>query len=358
MNNNVFDLNDDQFWDDSADIEATLVDRFEETDFLGLLIDGPESVRVDEHETVPLLGLRASSIRDNMALSLQRRAVVVSTHLEGHETLAATAFRQPDEPKRPSRPRDPNTLPKGRTVKAFSLSLTDRLPGFPWKPGTWKTTVLLYDQRSNSVVTRLEELPSQDPAVRDFLAAQRRPGFPAAISPPFDLEAANPYRPRPDSPAVPAEPGIVLATDRVAVLGARRSCVLRGSFRLPLLTRDLARPLPGAPGSETARQAFADGWVDIGDPSALAVVPITLLLTGDKNAEPILIPLQVPVYGPLQAEDNGQMAGGHFAIDLFRVVPDGLPIQSYAVWAQSRGILSAPVLLGIVSEAMIPAAGE
>ncbi len=357
MNQGEFRLKDEKFWEDSDPVEEALVERFSETDFMGLGLDGPRAARLDQRETVPLLGIRACSIRDNIGLGLQRRAVVVASHLEGTETFAATAFRQPDEPRRLADPRDPAKLPKGRTVKTFSLSLIDRLPELPWKPGTWQTTVLLYDQRSNAVVTRLEGAPTRDPAVEEFLNAQRRPAFPPAISPPPDAHA-NPYLPRADSPAPPSGPGIVLAVERVAVHGRERSCVLRGTFRLPILPRDMVKVLPGPAGSEAERQAIADGWVDVGDADAIAVLPVALLLTGDQRAEPLLIQLHVPVYGPFDATDSSDGARGYFALDLFKLLPDDVFIQSYAVWAVSRGVLSEPVLLGLVTESMLPVAGE
>jgi len=362
MNQGAFGLSDEQFWEDSTSFEEALVERFLEADFMGLLLDGPRSVLLNEHETIPLLGVRASTIRDDFALSLQRRAVIVATRLEGHETLAATAFRQPDEQRPPARPRDPATLPEGRTADAFSLSLTTRLPELPWRPGTWQTALLLYDCRSNIVVTRLDGNSSQDPAVQEFLAAQRRPGFPLPIAPSFDptspTSPANPYRPRPDSPALPAGPAISLAIDRVVIAGSGRSCVLRGSFCLPVLPRDVVRPLPGPPGSAAEQLGRADGWGEVGDPLAMAVVPISILLTGDQRAEPILVSMQVPIYGPLELQPDGHVARGHFAIDLFGNVPGTLAIQSYAVWAISRGIISDPVRVGVVSEKMLPAAGD
>lgn len=358
MNQGAFGLSDEQFWEDSTSFEEALVERFLGTDFMGLLLDGPRSVVLNEHETIPLRGLRSSTIRHDFALSLQRRAVIVASHLEGHEALAATAFRQPDEPRPIGRPRDPDTLPEGRTADAFSLSLTDRLPKLPWKPGTWQTTLLLYDQRSDSVTTRLDGTSSQDPAIKEFLDAQRRPGYPAAIFPPLERNAANPYRPRSDSPASPSVPSIVLAVDRVVVAGRNRSCVLRGSFSLPVLPRDLVRPLPGPPGSEAEQRARADGWGEVGDPRAVAVIPTSIVLTGDQIAEPLLVSIQVPIYDPIEVTPVGQVARGHFAIDLLGCVPGGLAIQSYAVWAISRGIISEPVLVGVVSEAMLPAAGD
>jgi hypothetical protein len=353
MNQGAFNLKNEQFWQDSTDFEEALVDRFEEDEALmGLFLDGPTTVGLDEQKTLPLLAVRACSLRDNAVLSLQRRAVLVTTRLESHETLAALAFRPATAPRSRRPPRDPDTLPEGRAVKVFPLSLTERVDGFPLKPGTWQTTLLLHDQRSNLVVTRLERVSSRDPAVREFLAAQRHPGYPAAISPPI-TPSMNPYLRRSDSPPPPEQPGIALAIEPVAVEGPGHSCWLRGSFCLPLRPRDVVRPLPGPPGSPAEKQALAAGWLDVGDAKATAVVPVTILLTGAEDAEPFLVPLNVPAYGAL----DRQVARGHFAVDLLAGAPHPLPIQSYAVWALSRTIISDPVVVSIVTEATSPTGG-
>jgi hypothetical protein len=350
MNQDTLGIKDEQFWEDATRFEEALVERYWETDFMGLLLDGPKVVRLHEHDTLPLLGVRSSTIHENRALSLQRRAVIVTTRLEGHETLAAMAFRQPDEPRRHKRPRDPDALPKGRTVKVFSVSLNERLLGFPWKRGAWQTTILLYDRCSNSVTTRLEEYSSQDPEVLAFLAAQRRPGYPPPISRLLDTNSSkNPSQPARDLPLLAAEVAIVLTSERVAIQGPGKPWMLHGSFCLPVLPRDVVRPLPEPPDSEEVQLALSDGWVDVGDPKAVAVMPITLLLTGNKNASPILISLHVPVYVPLESGSAGQVARGQFTINLFGSVPNPLAIQSYAVWAISRGIASDPVLVDILA---------
>jgi len=353
MNQGAFELEDAEFWTALSAIEEYLLDRFEEDEeYTGVVLDGPREVQLDGRSTLPLLMVRACSLVENAALELDSRGILISTLLEGHEVLADFAFRQPDEPPDEAFSDDDESPPEGRVVKVYSLSLTERLSELPWKPGTWQTTLLLFDQRSNSVVTRLQQVASLDPAVLEFLAARRRPGYPPVVSTPGG-PAANLYRPRLDTPPPPAAPGFTLAVDRVVVDGPDQTCMLRGSFLLPLLPRDVVRPLPGPVGSPAELQARADGWVDVDAPEAVAVVPITLLLTGNEKPAPVLLPLQAAVYGPIE----GQMARGQFAVDLFRAAPD-LPIQSYAVWAISRAIISDPVLVGIVDETMLPEPGR
>jgi hypothetical protein len=347
MNQGAFGLADDAFWTADTAIEEQLLDRFESDEsFAGIVLDGPREVRLDRCNTLPLLVVRACTLVDNATLDLDSRGILIATRLEGHETLVDFAFRQPTLP-----PDDDTTdgtdvdqIPEGRTVKVHSLSLTERLREFPWKPGTWQTTLLLFDQRSNPVVTHLGEAPSRDPAVAEFLAAQRRPGYPQAVSMPGG-PATNLYRPRLDTPPPPAGPGFTLAVEPVTVDRPGESCMLRGSFLLPLLPRDVIRPLPGPPGSQAERQALADGWVEAGAPEAVAVVPITVLLTGDRDPTPVVLPLQAAVYGSIE----GSLTQGQLAIDLFTAAPN-LPAQRYAAWAISRGIISDPVRLHILNE--------
>lgn len=360
MDQGELGFRDAQFWEDFGENEQRLVEDFGERDFEGLVLDGPQQVELESRSDLPLVGVRASSIRDNVMVSLQRRLLVVASRLDSDEVCAGTAFRINDDARRPPKPKDESAIPKGRTVKAFRILANDRIEDLPWRPGTLQAQLLLFDRRSNPVTARLVGKEPSDPAVREFLAAQRRPAYPPAIAPAIPRavgrarQLPNPYQRRADSPAVPAEPGIALASERVVVHRAGAKCELRGSYLLPVLERDRVRPPPAPQPGEDAEQAFARvGWVDVGDDSATAVLPITLLLTGDTVADPITVDLKVPVYG---AVSRGA-ASGHFAVDLFGLVPE-LEAQTYAVWAISRAVVSEPVLLGVVTEDMLPPPGE
>ena len=341
---------DARFWEELGDDEGRLADDFGERAFDGLLLDGPRQVRLASRADLPLVGVRASTIRDNILISLQRRLVVVASALESGEVRAATAFRINDDVRRPRTPKDEARIPQGRTVKVFRLLVNERIDDLPWRPGILQSHVLLYDQRSNPVTTTLLGDDVQDPAVRDFLAAQGQALFPPAVWPPVGAPRVNgdgrhPYRARPDSPPAPERAGIALAVERVVVKRAGASCILRGSFALPVLERDAVRPAPAPP---------AEGWVDVGDPDAKAVLPVTVLLTGDTVADPITLALRVPAYG---AAEPGSLAVGHFAVDLFQLAPGAIEAQSYAVWAIARGVISQPALVGVVTEDMLPRQG-
>ena len=342
-------LTDTQFWENLVDHEDRILDGFDEREFQGLVLDGPRQVRLSSGPDLPLVGVRASSIRDEALLSHYLRLVLVVSRLEGDEVRAGTAFRINEDARGRGRPRDGATFPEGRAVKLFGIAASERIDDLPWQAGTLQAHLLLYDQRSNGVTVSLVGNQVQDPVVREFLAAQKQPGYPRAVWPAVGAlrSDGHPYRARPDSPPVPGRSGIALAVERVVVKRPRATCVVRGSFALPVRERDVVRPPPPPPG---------DGWVDVGDPAAKAVLPITLVLTGDTIADPILVHLHVPAY---DAVAPGDLATGHFAVDLFGVVPDeALEAQTYAVWAISGAVLSSPALVGVVTPDMLPRPGE
>jgi hypothetical protein len=348
-------FDDPQFWEDLDERESKILADFRRTDFQGLALDGPRQVQLSGRADLPVVGVRSSSILDNVRVNLAQRLLAVVSGLETGEVRAATAFYINDEDREPQSPPDESSVPKGRTIKVFKISLNDRIDDLPWKPGTLQANLLLYDQRSNPVTVTLLADTVQDPVVREFLAGQRRPAYPPAIWPPVPVGRVESriYREHPDSPHVPAAAGIALAVERVVVKRARATCLLRGSYALPLLERDVVRP-PPAP--DRAEAGHASGWVDVGDREATAVFPITLLLSGDRAADPILVRLRVPAYGPVPAAPGALMTG-HFAVDLFALLGHRLEPQSYALWAISRAVISPPALVGVVTESMLPPPG-
>ena len=338
-------LSDGKFWGDSTDVDERAADLFLQSDFVGLFLDGPKRMRFREHSDLPLIGVRAASNQESFAMSLQRRAVLVSTWLEGDQTYAALAFRQPDEPSK-SRPRRPSkAVPEGHGADAFRIVLNKCIPEVASQTGQWHTTLLLFDRKSNRVATGVESDPREARAANGSEAAKHPRAYPARISPPVD-EADHPYRARPDSPALPGESTIVLGSAGKVDKAPGRAWVLRGSYRLPALARDVVRPLPGL-GFPAERKAREAGWEDVGDPAAVAVLPVTIILTGDEDATPILVPLHVPIYQPIERIKGEQLVRGHFAVDLLALVGDKLRPQTYAVWAVSRQQVSEPIVVRV-----------
>jgi hypothetical protein len=316
----VLGWSDAQFGSTSTRLEEKALEPFETSELDGLLLDGPRRASLRQGRGVPLVVIRGSSLRENATIDLEERGVLVTSRLEDDETLASRVFRTPDKSRQPDKllpteaPPPPSEIPEGHAVKLYRFVLTDQIPEIASRSGTWQTTLLLFDRRSNPVVTRIEAKPER----KGKVARGSRPR-------PLDISVC---RPRPDSPAFAGTPSIVLASPNKV----ETTWLVRGSFLLPTLARDLT---------------------DSSDITK-AILPVTLILTGDHDATPILVPLRIPVERPLEGTSEegtseARLARGHFAVDLRRILGDQLSPQSYAVWAVSRQLVSQAVVVEVVT---------
>ena len=322
---------DAKFWAESAELDDKAIERFEDSRLDGLLLDGPKRALLRQHRGAPLVAIRGASLRENSTISLEERGVLVTSRLEGDETLASRAYRQPTKSRQPNKRSDPEpeedpaSLPEGRAVHLFHFVLTDQIPEVASHSGTWSTVLLLFDKRSNPVVTEVEAKPGRKSQTAGQSAELSR--IHARIQ-----AADHPYRARPDSPALTGNQSIVLASGNKIEQASGRVWLLRGSFLLPALPHDVVGELPGH---------------DVGDATTRAVLPVTIVLTGDHDATPILVPLHVPIDRPLEGAQGQQLARGHFAVDLLALVGDHLAPQTYAVWAMSRQQVSEPIVVRV-----------
>lgn len=116
------------------------------------------------------------------------------------------------------------------------------------------------------------------------------------------------------------------------------ACVVRASFALPLLERERVRPFD----HHLDRFARVTGapWVDVGDPDALAVAAITLVVCAHDGHDPVTVRLDVPVY----TERDG-LGYGHFAVDLFDWKEVHRVPGRYTLWAFSGDVVVGPMAL-------------
>jgi len=317
----VLGWSDTKFWSNSSKLEDKALEAFEESELDGLVLDGPQRAVLRRGRGVPLVAIRGSSLRDNAFIDMDERGVLVTSRIEDDETLAARVFSAAKESSEPQkllpayRPEDPSEIPEGHTIKLYRFVLSDQIPEVASRSGTWSTTLLLFDRRSNPVVTRVAAKSSRKK--RAAHAAQ-----------PSLLDTAS-CRARPDSPALAGAPSIVLAGPDSVEKAPGKAWSLRGSFLLPTLARDVA-----------ALARSADG-----KPASVAALPVTIILTGDSDASPIVVPLHVPIAGPLEGTKDQPLALGHFVVDLLPLVGDQLSPQKYAVWAVSRQQISEPLVV-------------
>lgn len=346
MTQGVFGLPDAAFFEGKAQQESDRVaDRvLEDNDFMGLLLDGPARAEIDQRNQLPLAGVRKCTHEQNFDVNLDARAILVAARLETGEVSAGRAFEVKDAGAA-ERPKRPAKFPKGRSVQPFSIDARSRLPDLSWRPGTLALTLLLWDQRSNTVFTRLEHRATRDPEVQKYLDALRRPRFPGPASPAEEGEVS--YDQGAASPPLPAGVGLDLAVARVVVAGRGAKAVLRGSFRLPVNEADVVRPKPDDP-------ELAAAWRDVEDPRATAMVPLTLVITGDDVAGPWVKPLRVPARVPLQKQKDQLLAAGYFSVDLLHGAGAPGLRQSYAIWAVHGEVVSGPVRMALIPPEALP----
>lgn len=338
-----------------GDITADLMDKA----FLGLHVIAPAQVPpTTEH--VPVIGFLGR--REGQDGDLEGTAVVVACRLESNEVFAARIYPEEDRPVRaPEPPLRVDTVldPESTFCRQLSFDLRACLPNLPHVAGTIAAAVLAAGDRSNDLhIAFSSGVGSDDTAVQEALARRRRPGYPAPPWPPRRAGHTHPkYRYELGCPPLPETPGIALATEPGVVIGRESSyCLLRGSFMLRALRREIVRPLAEAdakdqyPGSPLL-------WRDVGDSDAKAVVAITLVITGQRELGPWVIPLHVPVY-ELLSEEERPIVKGHFVFNLFALPGMSRHAQPHRIWAFSGGVIGGPARFTFLDEIEAPRLGD
>lgn len=75
-----------------------------------------------------------------------------------------------------------------------------------------------------------------------------------------------------------------------------------------------------------------------------AIIPVNLVLTGARDATPIVLPLRVPAHEPSEPRSSPNTVEGCFSVDLLALLPKLRP-QTYAIWAISRRQVSGPTVV-------------
>lgn len=369
MTQGFLGMSDDDFW---RDPEARVDDAMRAWGTKpGIALDGPAKLRLAEHTTLPLAGLRGASVKDARELDLHRMAMIAATWLETGETRVGSAFyvrRASREPFDPAQGRPDNDeregeqrdeYPDATLVDAFSLELCDRLRSLTLRPGTLVTRLFVHDRASNPVVTRLTSHTTRDPEVVAYLGRHSRPAYPLAVSPrPNPLDYVS-YEQEAHSPEPPDGLGINLKVNRIVVREQAPRILLRAAFRLEAPGRDLVKPQPpGWRAEVAAADPTGATWHDVGYERATAVLPMTILALGDQLPDPVVIEMQVPVRSPVEEGSEKATVRGHFNLDLAALSGELRRCQTYAIWVIYRSLLAGPALMALVSEDMLPEAGR
>lgn len=327
--------------------------------FKGVLLIGPAKYGLDAHPTFPLMGFRVFSALESFGVDFDWSAMLVVVRLESQEVFAGRLCFVRDDYEY----KVPSTKPSDALVASqfFVNDVSERLPEFTLRAGTYLSVVLLNDYASNRVRTQvsLGAVTERDPAVVEFLESHRRPeGAMAPIYPSQRMivsqagqgsELSPSYRVQKGSPPLPEELGIAMRVERVVVYEERTRCMLRGSFRLPVLRRNI---VPRAASGGAASSPVPA--VDVGDSKATAVVPISLVIVGNLYPGPTITHLRVPSYDAIDANAKEGVVTGYFDIDLFALDEMQHLPQTYHIWAFSGEHMAGPTLMAIVTPDMLP----
>jgi hypothetical protein len=331
-------LTDADYWIDPfktrSDLESKLMEEGKEA----LLLGAPGKISIAEHDSLPVVAIRTANL-DRLARRVFRKhAVLTAVDQATGQTYAYMAVvKNVKEPKQYDGP-----PLEGMGGEAFLIDAKSQL-GLPWAPARYVVGLVLLDQVSNRVAVELKKGGYDDPAVADYLKGRDKSLAPPS---PFPAPAVQTdgaggkqspvfpyYSPWAGSPPLPEGAGISILADRVVPRGPRTACVIRGSFRLPVRNRDFVKQAP------------------VHDPNVrphTAVVPITLLLTGGSSSAPVLIPLLVPTYDPVDANAESAVATGWFSVDAAKLKNIAGADETFFIYAFSGESMAGPVPMALV----------
>lgn len=358
MDNGALALTPEAFWGSNEAKNAgkpAVWARVIDDDWRGLIADAPSSVALASRKTVPIIGYFARDIRDDVHLDLYRQLLIVGSDHATHEVRVGRALwsEKPLARKGPPPSADPGP---GATISMFDIDAAARL-SLEGYPGRWSFVVLIREWRSELLEVEFGSAPGgfHDDAAERLIEERRRanPPPPPEIWPPHPQRHVGVsgaygrsyprYADKAQAPDLPTEPGICLEVDRAVISNER--CMLRGSFRVPVLAREHVSPRLYDTGRGTSERRMPD----VGDERAKAVVPITLILTGSQNPGPFMITLQLPAYG---LDTNG-LALGRFELDLFELPDMPRAPTTYFLHAFHGPHAVGPLPIGVVSPEMI-----
>jgi len=315
----------------------------------GVQLEGPRQVLLKTPLVIPLTGGRRCSIGDNRRRSLEKQAIVVAVDMDTGQLFAGPAFKQQHSLNRRTPPVGRH-LPGGMMTRRFSIDLKNRIPRLPFRPAVYAVSIILFKRRSNTIITRLVS-GNPDPEVVRFIRRFRCKTYPEAISP----VPGSPY-PRYGDRAtqVPEAVGITIRADDAHGPRQGAKLIVRGGFRLPVHPWQLAGPRWSAPDpvvqrvgqSAMSHRYGCDGLLkeigraDVGDPGATAILPITLLLTGNELSGPWQLPLRVPTHDVIRSAAKLSPVTGTFSVDMLSLPGTVCIPQKYALWAFYGSVVS------------------
>ncbi len=358
-------LNDADFWLNPqrtrSEIERPLIRSNTEA----LLFDAPSVVMIDTQDRAPAQVLRVAKNSTARQWPFRESAVLVAVDLENNVVQAAAALAPPG---RTVMALPPSSAPAqaGMSSQTFSLDLRERL-ALPWERGRMLVRLLLADQITPARLIEFKTVATHvDPAAEAFKAEQR-----LKTRVPLLLPEPGPWVSyvRDDAMPILAEgQGLALKAQRLCVQDGDAPCLLRGSFRLPVLKRHIVPPGTsagtGTSGAAEMRAQWIAAHADAGrsassnaaqrPPMPTAVVPITLVAQGSQDKALMIWRLVLPVFESLDFSGERPMGGGHFALDLRSLEGFGAQEQSWFISGFSDHAVSGPLTVAVTRRPRTP----
>ncbi len=337
----MLNLADDAYWTDPWQTRKAVQRSLMQSGDEGFLIGAPSAVPLDRRDRFPVAVLYARKLNGGRGVNFRASAIITAMDLHTHALHAAPAFGSRNRTSSPTAaggasakkaPADSFSNDDTAMVcEGHTIDLAKRL-NIPHQRGEYIVHLVCLDQVSNGCPMKLvESAVYQDPAVDAYIAEQLE-SQPTPTRPvPTPGTPVPCYDARDNSPKIPAAAGIAMDIDRVTPIDEATSCIVRGSYRLPVRPQHILDHDDDSPS-----QAVGDysSWT--------AMVPITLLLTGTVNAAPVTISLLVPTSHDLVPAGDGVHVTGHFAVDLCRLADLASTPQTYFVYAFSGPVMSGP----------------
>jgi hypothetical protein len=302
-----FNLTDEDYWKDPWRDFEKIDEEFVFGRQWGLHIGAPGIANLEQRKKLPVPFLYVAQLRDSCKVNLETMTKAVACRLEDRAFFIGNALAPKGWEGEPPAATDSTDL----TCAKYTLDLGKRL-GLLKQPGTYRIALLLQQQMSNILTTRIGPLPdSSGEQFRGELASS---------------ELLGSFTP----PEIPAQPAIALKVERVVLDTPEASASLKGSFRLPVLPHERV-------GHRT--------W-----PSA--ILPITIVILANGSAAETVIRLRVPVFHELDAIEP--IATGTFAIDLLSAPGIRGRAGIYSTYAFCGEFFTGPAIMATVTEDMLP----
>jgi hypothetical protein len=205
-------------------------------------------------------------------------------------------------------------------------------PGDP--TGTYDVVVFLREHVSNRARIAVKKSASYtDPEVAKFIEQQPLPA-PEPVFPPPGAPLPS-YRRGKTSPAIPEAAGIAISAPRVTLVREGTQVDVSGSFRVPLLKRELTGASPGGE-------------------DATAIIPITLVAfsTDPNDFGPFVLRMRVPTYDAIAPADP--VGTGFFSVDLLDFPGVARKAATYFIYAFVGEWMSGPIAVGLATPDMLP----